>query len=137
MSEQGLALDLAVRPDIECYRRGLRAGATGPLPVLLSSTHVEACGLERRPQGLPLAVIDLGNGVELRHRPHGTGLWIRPGIPGGMEGLKAHLMAHPVVRVGIATTRWFGDDHDGAQRTYDPHQPVPSLARVGLSKRVQ
>jgi len=47
MREQGLTLDLAVWPDIEGYRRGLWAGATGSLLAPLSSTHIEAGGLER------------------------------------------------------------------------------------------
>src|SRR5262249_11811943 len=115
---------------------GLRAGATGPLPRPLAPPHIEACGLERGPQSLPLAVIDLGNSVELRHRPRGAGLRIRLRIPGSMESLTAHLVAPDVVRVGIATTRWFGDDYTGAQLTNDPHQPARRLAWVGLSERV-
>src|SRR5262245_20333573 len=55
MGQQGLALDLAVRSDIECHCRGLRAGATGPLPRPRTPAHVEAGGLERGPQGFPLA----------------------------------------------------------------------------------
>ena len=137
MGQQGLALDRAVRPDIEGHRRGLRAGATGPLPVPLSPTHIEAGGLERGPQGLPLAVIDLGNGIELGRRSRGAGLRIRPRISGGMERREAHLVAHDVVRVGIATTWGFGDDHEGAQHTNNPHEPACCLARVSLDERVQ
>src|SRR5712691_4494505 len=137
MGQQGLALDLAVRPDIECYRRGLRAGATSPLPRPRAPAHVEAGGLERGPQGLPLAVIDLGNGVEFDRRPRGAGLRIRPRIPGGLERLEAHLVAHDVVWMGIATTRWFGDDHEGAQHANHPHQPARRLTWVSLDERVQ
>src|SRR5215510_12476698 len=128
MGEQGLALDLAIRPDIEGHRRRLRTGATGPL----SPTHVESGRLERGPQALPLAVINLGNGVELGHWPRRAGLRIRPRLPGSMEGLEAHLVTHDVVRVGIAPPRWFSDDHAGAQLANHPHQSPRRLARVRL-----
>src|SRR2546427_8278855 len=123
MGQQGLALALTVRPDIQGHRRGLRAGATGSLPRPLSPTDVEAGGLERGPQGLPLAVIDLGNGVKLGRRPRGTGLRIRPRISGSMKCREAHLVTHDVVWMSIATTRWFGDNHEGAQQANNPHQP--------------
>ena len=54
-----------------------------------------------------------------------------------MEGREAHLVAHDVVRVGIATTRRFGDDHAGAQLANDPHEPARRLTRVSLDERVQ
>src|SRR5262245_6738683 len=137
MGQQGLALDLAVRPDIECYCRGLRAGATGPLPRPWAPADIEAGGLELGPQSLPLAVIDLGNGVELARLPHGAGLRIRPRIPGGMERFETHLVAHDVVRVGIATPWRFGDDHVGAQHANNPHQPPRRLSWVSLDERLQ
>src|SRR5439155_948710 len=104
MSQQGLALNLAVRLDIEGHRRGLRAGATRPLPRPPAPAHVEAGGLEGWLQGLPLAVIDLGNGIELGRRPRGAGLRIRPRISGSLERREAHLVAHDVVWMSIATT---------------------------------
>ena len=79
-----------------------------------------------RPQGLPLAVIDLGNGVELCHRPHGAGIpGISPRLPGGMEGRETHLVAPDVVRVGIGTAWRFGDDHAGAQLTNEARTARP------------
>jgi hypothetical protein len=53
-----------------------------------------------------------------------------------MEGVEAHLVTPDVVWVGIAPTRRFGDDHAGAQRTNDPHQPTRRFAWVGLDERV-
>ena len=134
MSEQGPALDLAVRLDIEGHRRSFWTRAPGLRPLALA--HRKARGLERRPQGLPLAVIDLGNGIELGHWPRWAGLWICPRIPSGLEGREAHLMAHHMVRMRIETARRFGDNYAGAQPAYKPHEPAGRFTWVGLDERI-
>ena len=52
-------------------------------------------------------------------------------------------MAHHMVRVRIEATRWFGDDHAGAQPAYKPHEPGlplhlgrPGRTRPGADWRV-
>ena len=77
MGEQGAALNLGVRPDIERYGGRLRAGAAmALLSPLLEKRHVKAGGFKLRQQGLPAAIVNLCNSVQFRHLPGGSGLGI-------------------------------------------------------------
>ena len=78
----------------------------------------------------------MSRGVELGRWPRRASLRIRPRLPSGMGGREADLVAHHVIRVGIAPARWFSDDHAGAQPANDPHKAAHRLARSSLGKRV-
>src|SRR5439155_6420237 len=120
--EQGAALQLTIRTDIEGHRR--RLGARATVPTSLQPGHVDTRRSELRSQSVPAAVVALRDGVELRHPPWGSGRRIGLGLPSGVEGVDAHPMTCDVVRMRIEAARWLGNHDARSERADDPHQPA-------------
>src|SRR5262245_14188086 len=101
MGEQGTAMEFTVGTHIECHCRRLRARPALPVPAPLQKGGVNASRRERWLQGLPLAVVDLRHGIQLRDLPWRAGLGIGTGITSSAEGINADAIARDVVRVRI------------------------------------